>query len=940
MKLHFIHFPLLWMLAIFGPWVAYAWLRPIAARRAVLLHAGAGLCLILAAAGLQFQRASRKIQIVAVADISPSIYELNAQTARIRELLGVLDPESTEAAVVIFSETAALERSMAPLPPHMESSARAENRPGAPVPLPDLARPTSVVKMRGTDIRGALLFARNAFTSTDCSRAILLQSDFRDTHSDTALSAALFQSGDMELLATPSILGPSSDVQLAELRVPDTASTLRAVPIDVTVASQQPATVVVSVWRHALSEKPVFVGSQTVALTARNAATAEPEIRKTARLFDHPSTAGVAVYTASISGLDGPIPGDVTLNNSLSAAVRVAGPSMWAVLARANSSLEKLARDPAKPLGVETRVFKPGAFPADAVSYEPFSGIVVDGLSASELPESSAALHALARAVDGGKALVAIGGEAAFGAGGHAAGGEWEKILPVDMMPEDDRARAVLFIIDVSKSMDATIVHNGLKIRKMDFAAEQLQAVQKLRPQDRLGLIEFSGGAKLAAALSNEPSHGAFLNAIQAIRTDDKTDFLPALELAKSTLDSDDADEKLVILISDGVDTSSRSRDEILRAAEKLCPKADTAKRGKTTLWTFGIDVGSDVANSTGEALLIDLAAIGGGTFSRDFRTIGKRLSETLEQGKKEFYTRREPFVPHAAQPHALVKDLETWPLLAFRNRVKTKSAADTILVSGAVRNDLNDPPQKAPRSDPLLILSGPGAADLGRKAVLAVALDGADGVPFLAPNSPGRNLLAGVLTWAEARDEKESRGFSILAEPFGNDQLSVEFRAVDPVTGEPNNALNPIALFTDLQRGETHGSEAGDTPLAPLTLRAVAPGRYRGILDAPPAAVGRLTVRDSGRTLAERFVSTPCAAEIRRFGVDRAAMAELISRAGPAARAIESPRDMMQWAAEKSATSARVDARAGLIGLALVLLLVEYGMRGRRTKKPGVRPS
>ena len=69
----------------------------------------------------------------------------------------------------------------------------------------------------------------------------------------------------------------------------------------------------------------------------------------------------------------------------------------------------------------------------------------------------------------------------------------------------------------------------------------------------------------------------------------------------------------------------------------------------------------------------------------------------------------------------------------------------------------------------------------------------------------------------------------------------------------------------------------------------------------------------------------------MRRFGVDRAAMAELLAQAGPGARAIESPRDLSQWAAEKTGASGLYDLRGWLLALALALLFVEYGLRGKK---------
>jgi hypothetical protein len=101
-------------------------------------------------------------------------------------------------------------------------------------------------------------------------------------------------------------------------------------------------------------------------------------------------------------------------------------------------------------------------------------------------------------------------------------------------------------------------------------------------------------------------------------------------------------------------------------------------------------------------------------------------------------------------------------------------------------------------------------------------------------------------------------------------------------------------------------------------------------VLHAPPGVAGRLSVLDGKRVLRERFVSTPCAEEVRRFGVDRAAMTALAVKAGGNSRVIESPRDLAEWAAEKQRTRAGLELRPWLIALALALLLAHYAARER----------
>ena len=908
------------------------WLLPVWAAAVLVLRrrqrgwrvnfsAAGVLCAIFAAAGASHSGALRRNQILVALDSSDSIFDREAQGRRVRELLGALEPQSTAAGVVLFGKNCALEAPLAPL--NLKRDLESVNGSRGVI-FPDLARPAAVVDASGTDIAGALQFARSVFAGEDGARAVLLLSDYRDTKNsalELAAGAAALNAAGIDLLAAPAVLGASSDVQLAALRAPESVSSERAIALDATVAAQQPVTLKVRVTAALAGQAAAFVDSKTIKLGADSGGEySGGEWRATIRLTDRPRAPGVIVYTATVSGVDGPLPGDVLLNNALSAAVRVTGPAKWAVLTRADSTLSRLAQDAARPLGVDTEIFLSGKYPAEAARYAGFAGVLLDGLSAQELPEGGAALRALEAAVESGEPLVALGGAAAFGAGGHPRGGTLEKLLPVEMTPRDDRARAVLFLLDVSRSMDDRFTPaGGVAVRKLDFAGEQLQAVQKLRPQDRLGLIAFSGDAKVAASLSSEPSRAAFLDAVRAVKIENNTDFLPALLLAQKTLAADDAEEQIVLLISDGIQTVTRSRDELERAAQALCPiKGGVASR-RTTLHTFGIGVQQADSNAAGEELLKDLALQGGGGYFADFLKLGAQLSKTFDAGNKDYYTRSERFVPQAtkAAPAVFSGAGLAWPEFNFLNRVKEKAGADVALTSNALKN----PGDSKTRSEPLLILSGPGGESLARRAVLALSLEGADGAALLTPGGAGRTLLAKLLGWAEARPDEHNSAYVLLAEARGDDKLEVELRAVDPQSGEPINALKPRVTLTPMQA-------AGNMSAAKVSgveLLASAPGIYRALLDAPPASVCRLSVRQDGLTLAERFVSTPCAAELRRFGVDRAAMAELISKAGPGARAIETPRDLAAWAAAQTSSRGGVDLRAWLLGAGIVLLLIGW---------------
>ena len=259
--------------------------------------------LIFAAAGWTVQFGQQRLQIVVAADVSDSIFELDAQTERIGELLKPLDADRTQAAVIVFGANAGIERPMGPL-----TSLRGAQSL-------DLVHRRAVVKTGATDLSAALKLGRTQFTDETASRAILVLSDFRETQNRAADTAAALGNEHIALLASPSMLSASRDVQLAEFRTPESAPLGRAVPLEIVVASQTPVKLNVTVRRSAGGTQAQFVDAKIVELAAPGNSNPNAELRATVRLLDHPPAAGVYLYTAAVDGASGPLPGDVRVNN-------------------------------------------------------------------------------------------------------------------------------------------------------------------------------------------------------------------------------------------------------------------------------------------------------------------------------------------------------------------------------------------------------------------------------------------------------------------------------------------------------------------------------------------------------------------------------------------------------------------------------------------------
>ncbi len=115
----------------------------------------------------------------------------------------------------------------------------------------------------------------------------------------------------------------------------------------------------------------------------------------------------------------------------------------------------------------------------------------------------------------------------------------------------------VVFTVDVSKSMNALDFSQGRQlISRLDAAKFLVQTFIKKRPQDRIGLIEFTGESFVASPLTLD--HNVFQTFLENISSNDLgkqgTNLTEALSVSLARLDVQSADKrgKAVLLFSDG----------------------------------------------------------------------------------------------------------------------------------------------------------------------------------------------------------------------------------------------------------------------------------------------------------------------------------------------------------------------------------------------------
>lgn len=286
---------------------------------------------------------------------------------------------------------------------------------------------------------------------------------------------------------------------------------------------------------------------------------------------------------------------------------------------------------------VTVAVRPPSEFPTDLTTLQNSDAIILSNVAADELSDSQMKLiESYVR--DLGKGLVVIGGNRAFGKGGYHDT-PLEQVLPLEMTPRQKKeSLALILVVDASGSM-ANYVGPDQKIQ---LALEGVRAsIRALDDEDHVGVIGFAAKIKMDYPPTTE--HENILTEVGKLRPGSGTKMYLALERAYERLQTVDAKQKHILLLSDG-----KSEGDFIPLVKRMT--AD-----KMTLSTIAI-------GDADRALMKAIAEAGSGGH-RDVRNISelpKIMADEVRQTQK--YTVQEPFQP-------IIND-GNYPMLAGIDRV------------------------------------------------------------------------------------------------------------------------------------------------------------------------------------------------------------------------------------------------------------------------------
>lgn len=190
-----------------------------------------------------------------------------------------------------------------------------------------------------------------------------------------------------------------------------------------------------------------------------------------------------------------------------------------------------------------TRV-SPSGFPAFSDDLGRFDALILDNVAANSISSWSSVNEAVRR---NGMGLIVLGGPNAFALGAYR-NSSLEELLPlISEPPRSEKPVSVEFLVDISGSMGSG--NNKLGIAR----AAVLETASTLRPVDRVGLVAFDVDARRLLRLANREDHRDAIRQAWPVSASGGTVLGPALQRGMSELESVPAEQKILMLVTDGM---------------------------------------------------------------------------------------------------------------------------------------------------------------------------------------------------------------------------------------------------------------------------------------------------------------------------------------------------------------------------------------------------
>jgi uncharacterized membrane protein len=519
---------------------------------------------------------------------------------------------------------------------------------------------------QGTDIAGALRFARALFPA-GANRRLVLVSDGNQTSGDALAAAAELASDKVPVDVVPLAYSVRHEVIVESVDAPPRAAAGSTVRVRVVLESTDGATGTLELMSEG---RPLDING-VAAGTGRRVTL---PVGRSVEMIDVPLTDATVHRFEPVFVPDSPEQDQLATNNRAQTFTVTPGKGRVLVVdgvsAGAAGGAGMTLPKTLEAAGIEVSTVRAEDMPQDLLSLNAYDLVVLQNVPADMVDRQvQGAIAEYVNKLGGG--LVMVGGPDSFGAGGWK-GTAVEPLLPVNLdLPEQVMAfpAAVALVIDNSGSMARGMT--GSAVSKQRIANEGAAlAVLALDKSDALCVIAFNSSPEVVIAPGRNKDARKNAEIVRGISSGGGTNIGGALQLAGSQLLTlDRAPVKHIILLTDGRDESNINLAAIT---------GDLKAKG-ITVSTIG--VGDDLD----EPVMSAMAKAGGGKYYRvtDPSVLPRVFVKEVRVVRKPLI-RETPFVPRVAPGAAVAEGLGVIPTLEglVLTQARTGSKATTAMVT------------------------------------------------------------------------------------------------------------------------------------------------------------------------------------------------------------------------------------------------------------------
>lgn len=516
------------------------------------------------------------------------------------------------------------------------------------------------VKAEGTDIGGALRFARALFPP-GAARRIVLISDGNETEGDAVEAATEIAAQGVPIDVVPLGYRVENEVLVEAVDVPPQSAKGSTVAVRVVLRSTEATTGRLDLLYEG---EPLDINGDAAGTSRRVELAGGRHVERiTVELSEGTVHRFEPVFVPDDPGAD-----QLASNNSGRAFTVSPGRGSVLIVDGVSDGERggegRILESALRGAGIDVERVGPNRMPRDLLALNRHDMVILQNVAVEEIPLS--AHEVLVDYVEGfGGGLVMVGGPDSFGAGGWH-GTALEEILPVRLdLPEQmiSSSAAIVLVLDSSGSMGRAVLGGSRSQQQIANEGAAL-AVQTLDQSDKVGVIDFDDSTNVVVPLARNSDPQQTAERIRGISPGGGTAMYPAMRTASEMLRSSDAKTRHMIVLSDG--QSSGKPEDGLAIAEEM-------SREGITVSTIAIGDDADVDT------MFRIADTGGGQFYHvnDPNVLPRVFVKDVRVVRKPLI-RESAFTPvDLGSGSAMVSGIAGWPELRGLVLTRPRESAD-----------------------------------------------------------------------------------------------------------------------------------------------------------------------------------------------------------------------------------------------------------------------